>query len=36
VTPQAAIAAARPDLCITHYPGAMLLTDRRTSEFIAA
>jgi len=33
VTPQAAIANARPDLCITHYPGAMLVTDRRNSEF---
>ena len=33
VTPQAAIAVARPDLCITHYPGAMLVTDRRNSEF---
>lgn len=27
VTPQAAIAAARPDLCITHKPGHMLITD---------
>jgi len=27
VTPQAAIAAARPDFCITHAPGAMLVTD---------
>jgi uncharacterized protein YcsI (UPF0317 family) len=33
VTPQAAIAAARPAFCITHYPGAMLVTDRRNSEF---
>lgn len=32
VTPQAAIAAARPDLCITHYPGAMLVTDRGNDE----
>jgi uncharacterized protein YcsI (UPF0317 family) len=29
MTPQVAIADARPDLCITHYPGAMLVTDRR-------
>jgi uncharacterized protein YcsI (UPF0317 family) len=29
VTPQAAIAAARPALCITHFPGAMLITDMR-------
>lgn len=27
VTPQAALAAARPALCITHAPGAMLVTD---------
>ncbi len=27
VTPQAAIAAARPPLCITHQPGHMLITD---------
>jgi uncharacterized protein YcsI (UPF0317 family) len=24
---------ARPDFCITHYPGAMLVTDRRNTEF---
>ncbi len=36
VTPQAAIAVARPAFCITHYPGAMLVTDRRNSEFAAA
>ena len=33
VTPQAVIAAARPEFCITHYPGAMLVTDRRNNEF---
>ena len=33
VTPQAVIAAARPEFCITHYPGAMLVSDRRNSEF---
>ena len=33
VTPQSVIAAARPDFCITHYPGTMLVTDRRNSEF---
>jgi uncharacterized protein YcsI (UPF0317 family) len=27
VTPQAAIAEARPELCITHAPGCMLITD---------
>ncbi len=33
VTPQSVIAAARPEFCITHYPGTMLVTDRRNSEF---
>jgi uncharacterized protein YcsI (UPF0317 family) len=33
VTPQSVIAATRPEFCITHYPGAMLVTDRRNSEF---
>jgi len=33
VTPQSVIAVARPEFCITHYPGAMLVTDRRNSEF---
>jgi uncharacterized protein YcsI (UPF0317 family) len=32
VTPQAAIAAARPDFCITHAPGAMLVTDLRNDQ----
>jgi uncharacterized protein YcsI (UPF0317 family) len=27
VTPQAAIAQAKPEFCITHAPGAMLITD---------
>lgn len=27
VTPQVAIERARPELCITHAPGAMLITD---------
>jgi uncharacterized protein YcsI (UPF0317 family) len=36
VTPQAAIANARPDLCITHYPGAMLVTDRHNVDLAAA
>jgi uncharacterized protein YcsI (UPF0317 family) len=31
VTPQAMIAAARPDFAITHAPGAMLVTDLRNS-----
>jgi uncharacterized protein YcsI (UPF0317 family) len=32
VTPQAAVAAARPAFCITHSPGCMLLTDRLNHE----
>ena len=35
VTPQVAIEAARPSLCITHKPGAMLITDRRNSALAA-
>ena len=31
VTPQAALRAARPPLCITHTPGHMLVTDRRNA-----
>ena len=33
VTPQSVIAAAKPDFCITHYPGSMLVTDRKNTEF---
>ena len=33
VTPQSVIAAAKPAFCITHYPGSMLVTDRKNSEF---
>ena len=33
VTPQSVIATAKPDFCITHYPGCMLVTDRRNTEF---
>jgi uncharacterized protein YcsI (UPF0317 family) len=29
VTPQSVIMAVKPEFCITHYPGAMLVTDRR-------
>jgi uncharacterized protein YcsI (UPF0317 family) len=29
VTPQAAVAAAKPEFCITHSPGSMLVTDLR-------
>lgn len=32
VTPQAAVAAARPAFCITHSPGCMLITDRLNHE----
>ena len=32
VTPQSVIATVRPDFCITHYPAAMLVTDRRNVE----
>jgi uncharacterized protein YcsI (UPF0317 family) len=31
VTPQAVIAEARPDFCVTHAPGAMLITDLSNS-----
>lgn len=31
VTPQAVIATAQPELCITHTPGAMLITDLKNS-----
>ena len=35
VTPQVAIEAAKPALCITHKPGAMLITDRLNSKLAA-
>jgi uncharacterized protein YcsI (UPF0317 family) len=35
VTPQAVIAQVKPELCITHAPGAMLITDLRNSNFSA-
>ena len=35
VTPQAAIEKAKPELCITHAPGHMLVTDIPSSERIA-
>ena len=34
VTPQSAVAQARPPLCITHAPGHMLVTDRTNSELM--
>ena len=33
VTPQSVIATMKPDFCITHYPGSMLVTDRKNTEF---
>jgi len=35
VTPQAVVAHARPPFCITHFPGSMVLTDRRNAELAA-
>jgi uncharacterized protein YcsI (UPF0317 family) len=35
VTPQAVIAAVRPEFCITHAPGSMLITDLRNSKLAA-
>jgi uncharacterized protein YcsI (UPF0317 family) len=33
VTPQSVIATVKPDFCITHYPGSMLVTDCKNTEF---
>jgi uncharacterized protein YcsI (UPF0317 family) len=33
VTLQSVIATVKPEFCITHYPGSMLVTDRKNSEF---
>jgi uncharacterized protein YcsI (UPF0317 family) len=33
VTPQSVIATVKPDFCITHFPGSMLVTDRKNTEF---
>jgi uncharacterized protein YcsI (UPF0317 family) len=33
VTPQSVIATVKPEFSVTHYPGCMLVTDRRNSEF---
>ncbi len=32
VTPQAVVAASKPEFCITHAPGAMLITDLRNAQ----
>ena len=33
VTPQSVVATVKPEFCITHYPGCMLVTDRKNTEF---
>jgi uncharacterized protein YcsI (UPF0317 family) len=33
VTPQSVVATVKPEFCITHYPGCMLVTDRKNSEY---
>jgi uncharacterized protein YcsI (UPF0317 family) len=33
VTPQSVVATVKPEFCITHFPGSMLVTDRRNTEF---
>jgi uncharacterized protein YcsI (UPF0317 family) len=33
VTPQSVVAEAKPAFCITHYPGTMLVTDLRNSDY---
>jgi uncharacterized protein YcsI (UPF0317 family) len=35
VTPQAAVAAVKPEFCITHAPGSMLITDLRNAKLAA-
>jgi len=35
VTPQAAVAAVKPEFCITHAPGSMLITDLRNTRLAA-
>ena len=35
VTPQVAIEAARPSICITHKPGSMLITDKKNTSLAA-
>ena len=35
VTPQVAIEAARPSICITHKPGSMLITDKKNHSLAA-
>ena len=33
VTPQSVVMTVKPEFCITHYPGCMLVTDRKNNEF---
>jgi uncharacterized protein YcsI (UPF0317 family) len=33
VTPQSVIATVRPEFCITHHPGCMVVTDRKNTDF---
>ena len=33
VTPQSVVATVKPEFCITHAPGYMLVTDRKNTEF---
>ena len=35
VTPQSVIETCRPEFCITHYPGSMIVTDLRNAELAA-
>jgi uncharacterized protein YcsI (UPF0317 family) len=35
VTPQVAVEQARPDLCITHKPGSMIITDLKNRDLAA-
>jgi uncharacterized protein YcsI (UPF0317 family) len=35
VTPQSVIASAKPEFCITHAPGSMLITDLRNTSLSA-
>ena len=36
VTPQSVVATVKPEFCITHYPGSMLVTDKLNTEFEVA
>ncbi len=35
VTPQSVIATVKPEFCITHYPGSMLVTDRKKANLLS-